>query len=247
MLKGFQLNADRVKICKHCWINKRFNFTNSKSIKFHNELICWGCAKEELMRVVSSEDLHYGEKSVSFLEKVLFKTKDLDKTIRMLNPEKLDPEFTRYDTIRTIPSTTTLRVEDLPLEKKFKNILNQKSETLLPVQALSVEAGLLKGKNQFVVSATATGKTLIGEMAGVQNLLDKKGKMIYLVPLVALANQKYEQFKERYLKLGLTTSIKIGKDIYALENADQSECRHTHRNLRGHRPYASIRKRRFFG
>ena len=213
MLKGFQLNADRVKICKHCWINKRFNFTNSKSIKFHNELICWECAKEELMRVVSSADPHYGEKSVSFLEKVLFKTKDLDRTIRMLNPEKLDPEFTRYDTIRTIPSTTTLRVEDLPLEKNFKNILNQKSETLLPVQALSVEAGLLKGKTQFVVSATATGKTLIGEMAGVQNLLDKKGKMIYLVPLVALANQKYEQFKERYLKLGLITSIKIGATL----------------------------------
>lgn len=146
MLKGFQLTADRVKICKHCWINKRFNFTNSKSIKFHNELICWGCAKEELMRVVSSENLHYGEKSVSFLEKVLFKTKDLDRTIRMLNPEKLDPEFTRYDTIRTIPSTILLRVEDLPLEKNFKNILKHKSETLLPVQALSVEAGLLKGK-----------------------------------------------------------------------------------------------------
>lgn len=47
-------------------------------------------------------------------------------------------------------------------------------------------------------------------MAGIQNLLEKKGKMIYLVPLVALANQKYEQFRERYLKLGLITSIKIG-------------------------------------
>jgi len=47
-------------------------------------------------------------------------------------------------------------------------------------------------------------------MAGVQNLLNKKGKMLYLVPLVALANQKYDQFKDRYSKLGLTTSIKIG-------------------------------------
>ena len=54
MLKGFQLDADRVKICKHCWINKRFNFVNSKSIKYHNELICWECAKEELLRAVRS-------------------------------------------------------------------------------------------------------------------------------------------------------------------------------------------------
>ena len=210
MLKGFQLDADRVKICKHCWINKRFNFVNSKSVKYHNELICWECAKEELLRAVSSADVNYGKKSVDFLEQVLAKTKDLDRTIRMLSPERLDPEFTRYDTIRTNPSEATVGIKNLPLAKKFKEMLLQKSETLLPVQALSVEAGLLKGKNQFVVSATGSGKTLIGEMAGVQNLLNKKGKMLYVVPLVALANQKYDQFSERYSHLGLTTSIKIG-------------------------------------
>ncbi|MDD4249444.1 MAG: DEAD/DEAH box helicase, partial [Methanosarcina sp.] len=164
----------------------------------------------ELIRAVRSADAPYGEKSVDFLEQVLHKTRDLDRTIRMLSPERLDPEFTRYDTIRTKPYESTVRVKSLPLAKKFKELLLQKSETLLPVQALSVEAGLLEGKNQFVVSATATGKTLIGEMAGVQNLLDKKGKMLYLVPLVALANQKYDQFTERYSKLGITTSIKIG-------------------------------------
>jgi helicase len=210
MLKGFQLNADRVKICKHCWINKRFNFLNSKSIKFHDELICWECAKEELLREVRSADVPFGEKSVDFLEKVLSKTRDLGRTIRMLSPERLDPEFTRYDTVRTKPAEATVKIKNLPLAEKFKEMLLQKSETLLPVQALSIEAGLLEGKDQFVVSATATGKTLIGEMAGVQNLLNKKGKMLYVVPLVALANQKYEQFKERYSKLGLITSIKIG-------------------------------------
>lgn len=210
MLKGFQLDADKVKICKHCWINKRFNFVNSKSIKYNNELICLECAKEELLRAVRSAGVQYGEKSIDFLEQVLSKTRDLDRTIRMLSPERLDPEFTRYDTIRTNPASATVRIKSLPLQKKFKEMLLEKSETLLPVQALSIEAGLLEGKNQFVVSATATGKTLIGEMAGIQNLFNKKGKMLYLVPLVALANQKYEQFKERYSKLGFTTSIKIG-------------------------------------
>jgi archaea-specific helicase len=210
MLKAFQLSVDKVKICKHCWINERFNFINSKSIKYNNELICLNCAKEELLRAVRSAGGQYGEKSIEFLEQVLSKTKDLDRTIRMLTPERLDPEFTRYDTIRTNPVSTTVKVKSLHLNKKFKEILLEKSETLLPVQALSIEAGLLEGKNQFVVSATATGKTLIGEMAGIQNLLNKKGKMLYLVPLVALANQKYDQFKERYSKLGLNTSIKIG-------------------------------------
>ncbi|MGB9928274.1 MAG: DUF5814 domain-containing protein [Methanosarcina sp.] len=210
MLEGFQLQADKVKICKHCWINGQFNFVNTKSIKYHNELICWECAKEELLRAVRTAGAQYGEKSIDFLERVLAKTRDLDRTIRMLSPERLDPEFTRYDTIRTSPVEAKVRIKNLPLAKKFKEMLLEKSETLLPVQALSIEAGLLEGKNQFVVSATATGKTLIGEMAGVQNALDKKGKMLYLVPLVALANQKYDQFKERYSKLGLTTSIKIG-------------------------------------
>ena len=210
MLEGFQLRADKVKICKHCWINGRFNFVNSKSIKSHNELICWECAKEELLRAIRAAGASYGEKSIDFLEKVLAKTRDLDRTIRMLSPERLDPEFTRYDTIRTGPVEAKVRIKYLPLATKFKEMLLEKSETLLPVQALSIEAGLLEGKNQFIVSATATGKTLIGEMAGVQNALDKKGKMLYLVPLVALANQKYDQFKERYSKLGLTTSIKIG-------------------------------------
>jgi helicase len=210
MLKGFQLEADRVKICKHCWINKRFNFVNSKSIKSNNELICWDCAKEELLRAIRGAGVQYGQKSIDFFEQVLSKTRDLDRTIRMLSPERLDSEFTRYDTIRTKPVEATVRIRNLSLAKKFKEILLEKTETLLPVQALSIEAGLLEGKNQFVVSATATGKTLIGEMAGIQNLLDKKGKMLYLVPLVALANQKYDQFKDRYAKLGLTTSIKIG-------------------------------------
>ncbi len=210
MLKAFQLSADKVKICKHCWINERFNFVNSKSIKYNNELICLNCAKEELLRAVRSAGVQYGDKSIEFLEQVLSKTRDLDRTIRMLTPERLDPEFTRYDTIRTNPVSNTVKVNSLRIHTKFKELLLEKSETLLPVQALSIEAGLLKGKNQFVVSATATGKTLIGEMAGIQNLLNKKGKMLYLVPLVALANQKYDQFKERYSKLGLTTSIKIG-------------------------------------
>jgi helicase len=38
---------------------------------------------------------------------------------------------------------------------------------------------------------------LIGELAGIENILRKKGKMLYLVPLVALANQKYDQFTDK--------------------------------------------------
>ncbi len=67
----------------------------------------------------------------------------------------------------------------------------------------------MEGRNQLVVSATATGKSLIGEMAGVKNLLGGKGKLLFLVPLVALANQKYDQLSA-YNGLGFTTSIRVG-------------------------------------
>jgi helicase len=69
-----------------------------------------------------------------------------------------------------------------------------------------------------VVSATATGKTPIGELAGVSNALNGKGKMLFLVPLVALANQKYEQFKKRYGPLGLKTAIRVGTSRISLNS-----------------------------
>jgi helicase len=53
----------------------------------------------------------------------------------------------------------------------------------------------------LVVSATASGKTFIGEMAGLRNLAGGKGRMLFLVPLVALANQKYQRFRDRYGQL----------------------------------------------
>ncbi|PSQ67754.1 MAG: hypothetical protein BRD25_01115, partial [Bacteroidetes bacterium QH_1_61_8] len=37
-------------------------------------------------------------------------------------------------------------------------------DTLLPVQSLAVDNGAVDGEDQLVVSATATGKTLVGEM-----------------------------------------------------------------------------------
>jgi helicase len=61
----------------------------------------------------------------------------------------------------------------------------------------------------MVVSATASGKTLIGELAGIPRAMQGQ-KFIFLTPLVALANQKYRDFKKRYSKLGLKTSIKVG-------------------------------------
>ena len=210
MLQGFQLRADIVDVCRFCLLKNMFNFLNRRSVRYHREKICADCAKDELSRVLSSSQVTYGEEVCERLEEILLSTRDLDRTLSMLSPEELDHELTRFDSIAANTEVSTSMIRDLPINRKFKELLLQKSDVLLPVQSISVENGLLKGQNQLVTSVTATGKTLIGELAGIENILRRKGKLLYLVPLVALANQKYDQFTDRYSGLGIQTSIRVG-------------------------------------
>ncbi len=79
-----------------------------------------------------------------------------------------------------------------------------------PVQQESIKAGILKGENLVVSAPTASGKTLIAEMAMLRCVLEAKKKAVYIVPLRALASEKYEAFKEKYEKLGIKIAVSIG-------------------------------------
>ena len=90
-------------------------------------------------------------------------------------------------------------LQDLPLPLFFK-VHYTKFPKLTPIQAKSIKAGLLeqnssdsKQNSQLICAPTASGKTLIASMA-IANTLGK-GKAIYLVPLRALANEKFKEFK----------------------------------------------------
>ena len=72
-----------------------------------------------------------------------------------------------------------------------------------PVQKDSLSAGLLEGKNLVVAAPTASGKTLVAEMAALKTIMKEGRKVIYIVPLRALASEKYEEFKDRYGPLGI--------------------------------------------
>lgn len=212
MLKGFQLESESVNICRFCVLKHRFNFVNRKSIKYHTQKICEECAKDELKKVLNSPHTHYSEDIKNHLEDMLLKTKDFDRTIGTLDPHNLKSENTIFDTVKSSNITKTIKINDLSLSKKFKQVLLKKTTELLPVQTIAVEMGLLNGKHQLITSVTATGKTLIAELAGIENIIRKKGKMIYLVPLVALANQKYDQFTTKYNPINITTSIRVGSE-----------------------------------
>ena len=97
------------------------------------------------------------------------------------------------------------------------DILNENKITeLRPPQKKVIDEGLFdKSKNFLICIPTASGKTLIGEMALLNHILDenrtltgKKG--LFIVPLKALANEKFDEFKEKYEKYGIKVGLSIG-------------------------------------
>ena len=56
---------------------------------------------------------------------------------------------------------------------------------------------------------TASGKTLIAELAMTKKIMERGGKALYLVPLRALAAEKYQEFL-KYRKAGLKIAISTG-------------------------------------
>src|SRR3989344_1625264 len=84
-----------------------------------------------------------------------------------------------------------------------------------PVQKAALDKGLLDGNNLVVAAPTASGKTLIAEMAILRNFY-KGGKTIYLCPLRALAYEKHEDFK-KYKQLGMRIAMSTG-DFDKVEN-----------------------------
>ena len=77
-------------------------------------------------------------------------------------------------------------------------------QRLYPPQIDCVDRGLLEGKNLLVAIPTASGKTLIAEMAMHQTIF-KGGKCLYIVPLKALANEKFEEFGNKGVRVGIAT------------------------------------------
>ncbi len=75
----------------------------------------------------------------------------------------------------------------------------QNIKELRPSQEKSIRQGLFKtNKNQIICTPTGSGKTLVAELAMLNSLLNKKKRVIYIVPLKALASEKYKEFKETY-------------------------------------------------
>lgn len=83
----------------------------------------------------------------------------------------------------------------------------QQSEFLLPVQEAAVQRyGLFEGRSLVISSPTSSGKTFVGEMAALRSTFAGK-RVLYLTPLRALAEEKYQTFCTRYGAYGVKVVV----------------------------------------
>jgi|SRR3989338_3234855 len=96
-------------------------------------------------------------------------------------------------------------MELISIKNKIPNvlyeILDKEIAQLRPAQEKAIKKGLLEGKNILVCTPTASGKTLIAELASIKSIIEGKGKSVYIVPLKALASEKFKDFKRKYSKI----------------------------------------------
>ncbi len=107
-------------------------------------------------------------------------------------------------------------------EKLYSVLKNEGIKELRSSQEKAIHAGLFEKKNLLISTPTASGKTLIAEMAAVSVILNGEGKAIYIVPLKALATEKFKDFKRKYGNL-MKIAISIGdfdSDDYKLHSFD---------------------------
>ncbi|NHX35385.1 MULTISPECIES: ATP-dependent DNA helicase [Halolamina] len=81
-------------------------------------------------------------------------------------------------------------------------------EALYPPQAEAVERGVTDGENVVAAVPTASGKTLIAELA-MLSAVERGGTALYIVPLRALASEKRAEF-ERWEEYGVTVGVSTG-------------------------------------
>jgi len=231
MLKSFQFDNDKIRelvYCELCLGDKKFTLLNKghQIVSFNDQNICSECALEIVLRQGKLSGLISGErispKLKNFFRHMILKFKSIKKVISVFKTEfnpSANQEITLYDIEKPTPvgkKYLNQNVDDVQIPEAFMDILKKlKISTLLPIQAISIERGLLsEQKNQLIMAPTSGGKTLVGELAGISKIIrNKESKMLYLVPIVALANIRTDEFKQKYKPLNISVIKKVGESL----------------------------------
>ncbi|MFX1390855.1 MAG: DEAD/DEAH box helicase [Promethearchaeota archaeon] len=241
MLESFQYNKEKIitlTLCNLCMEKHKFTLLNENiQIKSYNDqILCSECAYNVVIKRIKLTGLisrdKISPKLKNFLMHLLLKFKDVKKVLEAFKADfnpVINREITLYDIEKNPPISKKYlnkKVNDLAINQDFKKILiGLNLENLLPIQAISLEKGLLnERKNQLIMAPTSGGKTLVGELAGISKVLeDKTSKMLYLVPIVALANIRTDEFKEKYKSLGLKVVKRVGESLFSRKEENNIE------------------------
>lgn len=102
-----------------------------------------------------------------------------------------------------------MNINNLNLPEKVKKYYTDTGIVdLYPPQREAVDKGLLDGENIVAAIPTASGKTLLAELCMLKSI-GMGGKCLYIVPLKALASEKYSRFRE-FESLGIKVGIATG-------------------------------------
>jgi helicase len=242
MLTRFHFNKNKIislAFCKSCLDSQKFTILNQNNqIKsFKKQILCSECAYEIVLREAKMRGLitqgRINPKLKNFFMHMLLKFRDVKKVLSIFkadfNPVN-NKDITLYDIEKKTPigkEYLNQKFDDLDIPQDFKILLkNLTLIYLLPIQAISVKQGLLtEYTNQLVMAPTSGGKTLVGELAGISKVLkNTNSKMLYLVPIVALANLRTDEFKEKYNHLNLKIIKKIGESLFEKrDSTDQKD------------------------
>ncbi|MHA1380231.1 MAG: DEAD/DEAH box helicase [Candidatus Helarchaeota archaeon] len=108
-------------------------------------------------------------------------------------------------------SLISIELSRYGLNRRIIDILeDNKYRFLRDIQSRALKKGLLDGENLLITAPSGSGKTLIGEIAAIQNVLENNKKSLFLVPYKALAYEKYEDFNVKYSELGISVAMKTG-------------------------------------
>ncbi|HMA04990.1 MAG TPA: ATP-dependent DNA helicase [Methanomicrobiales archaeon] len=111
-----------------------------------------------------------------------------------------------------------MEINSLPIPPYLSDAYRGQGITeLYPPQEECVRAGLFDGKNLLVAIPTASGKTLVAEMA-MHHHVARGGKCLYIVPLKALASEKLGEFSGKKVRVGISTGDYDRREEYLGRN-----------------------------
>jgi helicase len=213
-----------MKLCERCLqeSNQMSQITDKNSYKLYKKLVCRVCAIEEIQDEYSRRGIALTSSSKKFYIEQLKSYKQLDNIIENLWDPKTDDKEKSTSLFDIIPADRSSKAINIGkfinnnglkdvFDKEIVNNWNKNSlHDFLPVQQLAIKKGLLELNDLLVVAGTSSGKTFIGEIAGLHNWKSRGKKFVFVTPLIALSNQKYESFKKRYRGLGARVALRVG-------------------------------------